>query len=270
MSAIDNQPDWHKIAEKFDMWLPYIKPVGDKLLEALNAQPGDKILDVASGTGEPALTLARQMGDAVDIIGVDAAEGMIDVAQAKVDKEARNNIRFLTMPAESLEFPENEFDKILCRFGVMLFNDPQAGAKEMCRVLKPGGSFALAVWADAESMPTMLWAYQVLKDKIPEDIHPPLAKITSLGEQGVIEALLKSAGFSNVEVKRQTFHYEFDSFDDYWSIIEASDIMKVQFDALDKSQRSTIRDEVAIFAQQYSGNDGFYVPHDYLLVTGKK
>jgi len=270
MSILDNQPDWHKIAEKFDIWLPYIKPAGDKLLEALNAQAGDKILDVASGTGEPALTLARQLGDAVEVIGVDAAEGMINVAKSKVAKEHLNNIQFFTMPAEKLEYEDNQFDKILCRFGVMLFSDPQAGVEEMYRVLKPKGLFALAIWAEAEKMPTMLWAYQVLKDKIPEDIHPPLAKITSLGEQGVIDVLLKNAGFFDVKVERQTFHYEFRSFDDYWDIVEASDIMKVQFDALKESQRLSVRDEMAIFAQQYCDSNGFRVPHDYLLVTGKK
>jgi ubiquinone/menaquinone biosynthesis C-methylase UbiE len=270
MSSKDNQPDWHKIAEKFDMWLPYIKPVGDDLISVLNAQPGDKVLDIASGTGEPALSLARQMGDRIEIVGVDAAEGMINVAQAKVINEGLNNIRFLTMPAEKLEFEDNRFDKLLCRFGVMLFNDPLAGAKEIYRVLKPEASFALAVWAEAENMPTMNWAYQVLKDKIPEEIHPPIKKVTSLGESGVIEALLANAGFNQVKVERQTFYYEFDSFNDYWDIVEASDIMKVQFDALNESQRSSLRDEVAIFAQQYNSNAGFYVPHDYLLVTGKK
>jgi len=270
MNALDNQPDWHKIAEKFDIWLPYIKPAGDKLLEALHAQAGDKVLDVASGTGEPALTLARQMIDDVEIIGVDAAEGMIDVAQSKVIKEKVKNIQFFTMPAEKLEYEDNSFDKVLCRFGVMLFSDPQAGIEEMCRVLKPDGRFALAIWAEAENMPTMLWAYQVLKDKIPEEIHPPLAKITSLGEQGVIEAMLKNAGFSGVKVERHTFHYEFKSFNNYWDIVEASDIMKVQFDALEESQRLSVRDEVAVFAQQYCDSAGFSVPHDYLLVTGKK
>lgn len=270
MSSKDNQPDWDKIAEKFDMWLPHIKPVGDNLLEALNAQAGDKILDVASGTGEPALTLALQTAGSVEITGIDAADGMIKVAQAKVDSQALKNIQFVTMPVENLTFDDNQFDKILCRFGVMLFNDPPAGVKEMCRVLKPQGSFALAVWADAETMPTMNWAYQVLKDKIPEDIHPPLKKITSMGEQGVIEALLGEAGFKEVKVERQTFHYEFNSFDDYWDIVEASDIMKMQFDALDEAQRKSVRDEVAVFAQQYSTGDSLYVPHDYLLVTGRK
>jgi len=270
MSSKENQPDWDKIAQKFDMWLPHIKPVGDLLLKSLNAREGDNILDVASGTGEPALTLARKMSGKVNITGIDAADGMIKVAQGKVEKESLSNISFATMPAEKMTYEDNQFDKILCRFGLMLFADPVAGSKEMCRVLKPGGSFALAVWSGAETMPTMHWTYEVLKDKLPEEIHPPLKKITSMGEPGVIEALLTDAGFTDIKVEHQTFHYEFKSFNDYWDLIEASDIMKLQFDALDEKERLTVRDEVAVFAQAYTGKEGFRVPHDYLLVTGRK
>ena len=75
MTAKNNQPDWDKIAEKFDIFLPQIAPVGEALLEALDARPGDKVLDIASGTGEPALTLARRQPH-VQITGIDAADGM--------------------------------------------------------------------------------------------------------------------------------------------------------------------------------------------------
>jgi len=266
----DNQPDWQAIAEKFDLWLPYIKPVGDELLIALNAQPGDRILDVASGTGEPALTLARNMGNAIDIIGIDAAEGMIDVAQGKVKNDQLDYIRFLTMPVELMSFHEQQFDKVMCRFGVMLFDDPLAGVKEMYRVLKPNGSFSLAVWSTAESMLTMYWMYLALKDKLPESLHPPIKKVASLGEPGAVEALLKEGGFTDFHVEKKTFHYEFSSFNDYWETIEASDIMKMQFDALTEAQCLSVKNEMAMFATKYEKNDGFKVPHEYLLVTGKR
>ena len=85
ITAKGKQPDWHDIAEKFDLWLPHIAPVGEALLEALNARPGDRILDVASGTGEPALTLARRRKDVV-ITGTDAAAAMVDVAKGTTVK----------------------------------------------------------------------------------------------------------------------------------------------------------------------------------------
>ncbi len=266
---MNNQPDWHQIAEKFDLWLPYIKPVGDDLINALSAESGDRILDVASGTGEPALTLASQKKD-IDILGIDAAQGMINVAQVKASNEGFNHLRFTTMPAEKMQLDGGQFDKILCRFGVMLFDNPLAGVKEMHRVLKPAGSFAIAVWSKPERMPTLLWAYQALKNRLPENLHPPLKKVTSMGEPGVIEALLGEAGFSSVHVEAKTFCYEFNSFDEYWGVVEASNIMKPQLDALDEKQQLIVRDDIAVFAQQYYQNIFFRVPHESLLVTGGK
>ena len=146
MSAKGAQPDWDRIAEKFDLWLPQIAPVGEALLEVLGARPGERIIDLASGTGEPALTLARRMQGRLEIIGTDAAEGMVRVAEAKAKKEKLRGISFKCMPAEHLTLADASFDRGLCRFGVMLFADSFKGLQELRRVLKTGGAFAIAVW----------------------------------------------------------------------------------------------------------------------------
>ena len=118
MGKDDNQPDWGKIAEKFDIWLPQLAPVGAAVLEKLDASPGDNILDMGSGTGEPALSLARSMGSSIQIIGIDAAEGMVNVAQQKVESEKLSGISFKTMPAENMSFADNSFDRVLCRLKI--------------------------------------------------------------------------------------------------------------------------------------------------------
>lgn len=264
-----NQPDWHKMAEKFDLWLPHIEPVGIAMLDVLEAKLGDIVLDIASGTGEPALALARRRSD-VEIVGVDAAEGMVNVAQGKVEKEGLKNISFSTMPAEKLEYSDNSFDHIICRFGVMLFEDPLAGLKEMYRVLKPGGTFVVAVWGERDKMPTMSWSYEVFKEKVSADDMPPLAIVTSLGAPGVIDTELNKAGFSGFRVDRKSFDYDFNSFDEYWLLIEATDILKRQFDALSEAEHVNVTNEIAAFANEYITDTGLKVPHEYLLVYGRK
>lgn len=270
MSAQDNQPDWDKIAEKFDIWLPQLAPVGESVLEALDAQPGDHIVDLGSGTGEPALTLARRMKGHIQITGIDAADGMVKVAQKKVVNERLAGITFSTMPAEKMDYEDSSFDRALCRFGVMLFEDPLQGLKEMHRVLKPGGRFALAVWSVPETMRTLYWSYEVFKHRIEEDYHPPLAKVTSLGAPGIMDNLLQEAGFNQFTIDAKTFHYQFESFKAYWDAVEASDILKMQYDALPENQRENIRDEVGRFAKDFIHNGNLIIPHEYLLVTGNK
>lgn len=264
-----NQPDWNALAEKFDLWLPHIAPVGEALLEALPVAPGEQILDVASGTGEPALTLARRNPHA-NITGIDAAPAMARVAQNKAQSERLGNINFSAMPAEKMDFADNSFDKLLCRFGVMLFADSLQGLKEMQRVLKPGGRFALAVWSTAETMTTMHWAHSVLKTRLREEDLPAIGKITSLGTPGTLDKMLQQAGFHHYTIERKRFDYQFSSFDEYWQIIEASDIMKQQFDALPAAQRSEVRDEVARFARDFHSENGLVIPHEYLLASGQK
>jgi len=270
MSVEKNQPDWDKIAEKFDLWLPQIQPTTEAILGALDAREGDLILDVASGTGEPALTLARRMQDKIKIVGIDAAPGMAKVAQGKVDKEGLSNISFQTMPAENMSFDDETFDRVLCRFGVMLFEDSLQGLKQMHRVLKNNGRFSLAVWSTPETMLTMYWTYEVFKNRIPEDYYPPLSKVTSLGAPGVMEDFLVEAGFNDFNVEKKSLNYEFESFEQYWDLVEASDILKMQYDALPDEQRNEVRDEVGRFARDFIKDGVLKVPHEYLLVSGNK
>jgi ubiquinone/menaquinone biosynthesis C-methylase UbiE len=269
MSHQAQQPDWGKIAQKFDLWLPYIAPVGEAMLKALPVAPGDRVLDVACGTGEPALTLARQNPHA-SITAIDAAPPMVEVASRKAHDEHLENIRFEAMAAEHMTFADGFFHKICCRFGVMLFEDSQQGLNEMCRVLKPGGAFVLAVWSTPETMTTMDWASRAFAGRIPEEYYPAVDKISSLGQPGHLEAMLTEAGFDAFTVECRTFHYRFESFDIYWDLVEASDILKQQFDALPEGGKREVRDEVAAFARDFHGPEGLAIPHDYLLAFGSR
>ena len=267
MSNQTQQPDWGRIAEKFDLWLPYIAPVGEAMLKVLPVAPGDKLLDVACGTGEPALTLAGRNPHA-SITAIDAAPPMVEVAQRKAHEAKLANITFEAMPAEHMRFADASFDGLCCRFGVMLFEDSEAGLSEMRRVLKPGGNFVLAVWSTPETMTTMHWAHRAFAGRIPEEQYPAVDKISSLGQPGLLEAMLEKAGFDAFVVESRTFHYRFESFDTYWDLVEASDILKQQFDALPEGGRREVRDEVAAFAREFHGPDGLTIPHDYLLAFG--
>jgi ubiquinone/menaquinone biosynthesis C-methylase UbiE len=262
------QPDWNRIAQKFDLWLPYIAPVGEALIEQLDLHPRDRVLDLACGTGEPGLTLARRFGDEVGILGVDAAEGMIGAARTKVEKEGLRGIAFKVMPAEALALPDAGFDRALCRFGVMLFKDPVMGLTEMRRVLAPGGRFAVAVWGDRMSAIEM--AAKALRPHLPADAEPPFSKITSLGAPGALEAALEAAGFSGFTVTQHALDYRFESFEAYWDLVEESAMLADLMGQLNPAQRDAVRDEVASLATAYHAPEGLVLPHVYLVASGPR
>ncbi len=264
----DNQPDWNALAEKFDLLTPHIAPVGQALLAALDAQPGDLILDVASGTGEPALTLAKQQPRA-SIIGTDTAAGMVQVAAKKAHELGLNNLQFQAMAAETLSFADNHFDRLSCRFGVMLFDDPEAGLQQMRRVLKPAGRCVLAVWNTLQGMTSVNWMQQVFKNRIPESEQPAADKIVSMSG-GVLEGLLEKVGFSNIETQVNGFEYHFIDFDAYWQNALDSAIMKQQLDALKPGQIDEVKDAFAKLAKPYQTNNGLVIPHEYRLAVAIK
>ena len=269
MSTPPNQPDWNQIADKFDLWVPHLAPVGETLLATLDIQPGQHVLDVACGTGEPGLTLARRHPH-VQLTAIDAAAGMITAAKRKAAREGLANMQFTCMPAEHLTFNAAMFDRVLCRFGVMLFENQLQGLAEMLRVLKPGGRFAYAVWHSAETMPTLLWSYRAFEHRVLPEHRPPLHKITSLGGDGHFARALRDAGYRQFDVQEHRFDYSFASFDEYWNTVEASEIMQQQFAALPPSERQSVRDEVALFARDFHTAAGLVIPHSYLVATGSK
>ncbi len=264
----NTQPDWNRIAEKFDLWLPHLAPVSQQLIRALDPGYGETILDVACGTGEPALTLARRVGDA-DITAVDAARGMVDVAKKKAERE-QLSIHFDTMPAERLRFEDDRFDAVICRFGVMLFDHPVEGLKQIRRVLKPGGRYALAVWGELDRLSSFKLTADAIDPLMADDNKTPMARVTSLGIPGAMQAALTEAGFEQFEIVEHNLLYTFDHFDAWWNLIEASEILAAQLGALNPAQQAQVKGEIATQARAYESDGKLVMPHTYLVASGTK
>ena len=262
--------DFDKVAERFDAWIPHMTPVSECLLDAIDAQPGERILDVATGTGEPALTLARRLQDQLEIIGIDAADGMVRAARTKAALHGLRGLTFHCMPGESLAFGDAGFDAVLCRFGLMFFEDPQRGLHEMHRVLKPGGRLAVAVWSSAERMPTLAWAHQALRQRVPEELLPPLEKASALGEPGKLEGLCSEVGFQACQTHTAELVYRFPDFAAYWQTVEASGVLQAPLDSLSTVEREAVRAEIATLSHQYQGEAGLRIPHEYLWLFARK
>src|SRR5262249_35059458 len=128
-------------------------PVTQALIEDASIASGNTVLDIATGPGEPALTVASLVGSQGKVFGIDPVPEMIDAARRTANQLGIANAQFEVAGADDLPFPDDSFDRVVSRFGVMHFPSPLDGVREMLRVLKPGRKLALAAWHFAEKNP---------------------------------------------------------------------------------------------------------------------
>ena len=144
---------WNKFSPGWKNWddltMEFLKPFGDEIIRQLNLKDTDVVLDIAAGTGEPGLTIASKLKSGKVII-TDLADDMLVIAHENATKKGIKNVEFNVCDACDLNFADNTFDAISCRMGFMFFPDMLLAAKEMVRVLKPGGKIATSVWEGPE------------------------------------------------------------------------------------------------------------------------
>ena len=122
-------------------------PLTSALVDAAHIGPGQSVLDVGGGSGEPSLTIAPIVGQSGSVTYTDPSAGMVKAARDEADRRGLTNIRFHQCPANQLPFPDNSFDVAVSRLAAMFFPDPTAGLREILRVIKPGANLSFVVWA---------------------------------------------------------------------------------------------------------------------------
>jgi SAM-dependent methyltransferase len=195
--------NWNAISAGWSTWQDEFErggaPVTARLLELGGVRAGHRVLDVATGVGEPALTAAEVVGPAGRVVGVDLAPDMIAVARRRAGDAG--NVEFRVGDLESLEFGAGEFDVVLSRWGLMFAVDQVAAFRSLACVLVPGGVLAAAVWGPGPEVPMMALGYRVLAARL--GLAPPPAGSPgpfSMADPGVLGAELAAAGFEDVTV----------------------------------------------------------------------
>ncbi len=263
-------PDYNQIGAGFERYLPYIHPVTLAVLDHLPALPaGAKVLDVACGTGEPGLTLARRSLD-IELLGVDAAPGMIAAARTKATREALPNVRFEVMPAETLALADGSTDAVISRFGLLMFGDAVAAARELARVLTAGGPFSLAVWDRMAGNTLVHSAVAAMDDFLPPELRVPVEHWEGLAAEGRREGVLRGAGLRTVETAMFSWTMEFPEFDAVWEYTTGP-VFQRQFSALTQVEREQVHGRLTASLDIYRGSGGAYrLPHACRLLWGQR
>jgi SAM-dependent methyltransferase len=172
----------------FQEWAP-------RVADAARVRPGQRVLDVACGTGVLARALVARVGPDGAVTGLDINEGMLTVARRKEPR-----VEWREGAAEALPFADATFDAVVSQFGLMFFRDRAAAIREMLRVLRPGGRLAVAVWDALDRVPAYA-AFAALLDRLfgrgtAEALRSPFV----LGDAGGLRALFRTGGAPEVEV----------------------------------------------------------------------
>jgi len=166
-----------------------------RLADAARVGPGDRVLDVACGTGVLAREAASRVGPRGSVTGVDINPGMLEVAA-----RTTSAIRWQQGAAESLPFPDASFDAVVSQFGLMFFSDRPRALREMIRVLVPGGRLAVAVWDSLEHTPAYAAEVALLERIGGPRAAEPLRAPFVLGDRQALAAVMASADIPSATI----------------------------------------------------------------------
>ena len=183
----------------FRQWTPIVA-------DAANIKSGDRVLDVACGTGVLAREAAARAGQTGHVVGLDPHAGMLAVA-----KSVSPVIDWEQGMAEALPFPDCSFDAVVCQFGLMFFADRNKAVREMLRVLAPGGCCAVAVWDSLENAPAFAALVAVLDRVAGNAAGDALRAPFALGDRQALAALFSGAGAGSVDVETRKGRAQFPS-----------------------------------------------------------
>ncbi len=266
---------WNAFSIGWQKWdcllMGFSKPMGNEIIRMLNPKDADLVLDVASGTGEPGLSIAKKLGSGKVVIS-DLSEKMIRIAGEKAARSGTKNIETAVCDVCELPFKDNTFDAISCRFGFMFFPDMLLAAKEMYRVLKPGGRVATAVWnVPGKNFWVTAFSRTIGRNMQLPPVEPGAPGMFRCAESGLIQNLFQQAGFRNTAETVVDGKLKCGTTDVYWNLM--TEVAAPVVSALSKADEATkqkIKDEVYQAVTEKYPDGNIRIDSSALVIYGEK
>lgn len=209
------------VADGYDSpMLRFFPDAGDRLAARLNLEPGDQVLDIATGTGAFASSAARRIRPGGRVQAVDLSGGMLKKAQSNITRQALDNVDFHQADAEQLEFPTACFDAIGCSFGIFFLADMAAALAQWKKLLKPGGRLMFTSFAPSAFQPMTDILFEDLQAvglQLPQD--KPRTAADRLPDPAFCANLLSDAGFDDAASQPMQLGFYFSRAEDWWEIL---------------------------------------------------
>jgi ubiquinone/menaquinone biosynthesis C-methylase UbiE len=239
---------WKKYGKDMLKWMA---PVTDQLIKMAGITSGQTVLDVATGTGQPALTISKVVGPNGKVIGVDLSPEMIEVAKEEAASQGLTTvIDFQAVKDENLSiFSDNTFDSVVCRNGLMFMPDPVMALKAFLRVLKPGGKASVTVWGSPDKSPIMGVLMDTLSKQVPDMKQPPLRGMPggpfSIPSIDMLRDYFLKAGFSNFNAdKNEVTVAQTDTTEQFWQgMTEVTGFLVILLSKLPDEKKLAIKND---------------------------
>lgn len=242
------------------------QPLATDLVDAAGIRAGQRVLDVACGTGVVTRRAAERVGPGGHVAGADINAAMLDVARS-LSAGSQPPIAWFETAAEAMPLPDASFDVVLCQLGLQFMRDKQAAVSEMRRVLVPGGQVFISV-------PKLMPFFDVMHQAIARHIDPATAAfvhlVFSLGDRAALERLLEHAGFGDVTVRPATKELHLAAAADFlWQYVQSTPLAPSVMGA-DENRRMALERDVVNGWQAWANGGGMTYHQDMLVASGRR
>jgi len=248
------------------------QPVTDALVDYAKPAAGMQVLDLASGTGEPAISLALRVGAHGHVTALDLSAELLEIAAQRAQARGLQNFTTHAGDAHSLSFPDSSFDLATSRFGVMFFRDPDQAFRELLRVLRPGARACFLAWG---SFDQPYW--QTMMGVVHRHVGGPLLPPNGpnpfrYAEPGSLPARMRAAGFRNVEEETRTLPWTWPgSVEEVWEQARGVAVpFRPMLDRVPADKWPQINAEVHDAVRRYSDGEKIAFGASVVLASGKK
>jgi ubiquinone/menaquinone biosynthesis C-methylase UbiE len=271
--AVGQQSGWQLSGNAPEAYERYIIPAlfnewAHDLVTTAALQAGERVLDVACGTGVVARTAARVVGEAGQVVGVDVNEGMLSMARS-IPPPPGTVIRWQQGDAAALPVPDSVFDVVLCQQGLQYFPQRAAALQEMARVLVPGGRLALSVWRPLEWQPFFVALVDAIESYLGAEVSSLQRAAFTLGNAETLRELLTSTGFRAPHIRLVVKLMRWSSLAEYLSGFVAATPMAGAVAAMDKATRRAMFRALQTTLRPYVEDSGLAVPMESHVVVAR-
>lgn len=266
---------WNRFSSGWKKWdafnMEFLQPMGKAIIELLYLKDNDYILDIATGTGEPGITIASMVPNG-KVTGTDLAKDMLVIAEENASTRGIRNYEALIADACELPFEEETFNALSCRMGFMFFPDMLLAASEMYRVLKPGGRIATSVWAVPGLNTWVTTMMSVIQKHV--ELPSPVAGAPGMfrcATPGLIASIFSQSGFKNITEQEIKGEVDYQGFDPYWEMMMdvSAPIVAVMASA-DDDVKANIKAEVLTLFNSLNKEGGAKLQYGAIVISGEK